>query len=187
VPWLYRDSLGHLTIGAGHLLIKTENAKIRENFRAPLANLLKYGHEFLRESQTVATDYGTFCAARTPSQPGPLEAQEPIISFVKQLTPGRQVDDTVPGPWGLELDTYKKAKDANPELELLIDEAWNMMNQLWTVGKFTGRSGLPYAEKSAADFFECHSTFRLTEQGMTSLLHDDITVKLGDLGKYVTS
>lgn len=187
VPWLYRDSLGYLTIGVGHLLLKSENAKARANFKTPLTNLLKCEHEFARDSQTFAADYMAFCAvkARNPSLFGPKEAQQPIMDFVQKITPGSPVDDTVPGPWGLELDTYKKAKAENPELELLIDEAWNIMNHDWKVGTFVGRPGLPFVGKKAGDFFECHSTFRLTEKGINSLLDEDITVKLAELDKYV--
>jgi GH24 family phage-related lysozyme (muramidase) len=187
IPWLYRDNLGHLTIGVGHLLLKVEKSKARDNYKAPLTNLLTYEHEFVRDSQTFAADYVAFCAvkAKTPSLLGPIEGQGAVVAFVDKLTTSTVVDDTVPGPWGLELDTYKKAKAENPPLELLIDEALNMMTHKWTTGTFKDRPGIPFGGKKAGDFFECHSTFRLTEKGVDKLLDDDIKAKLSELDTYV--
>jgi GH24 family phage-related lysozyme (muramidase) len=59
------------------------------------------------------------------------------------------------------------------------------MNHEWKLGTFKGRSGLPYGGRNAGDYFLCHTTFRLTEMGITDLLNDDIDQKLAELGVYV--
>lgn len=155
VPWMYRDGLGYLTIGIGHLLYKPgqEPRALDQNIK----DLWKYdgGPRTLRESPENALAFIQACSGR---KPGPQWG--PVNHFI-QLVDGKTgevalLNQKPTGVWGINLPGAGK-----PGWQVMVEEAKEIMR-------------LPYGQADAAGFFRCYNSYEMTDGGVGQLFDRDV-------------
>ena len=185
-PWLYLDSLGHLTIGVGHL-VHMKGGSL-DDLETGIKELFPYGILQMRTNSAVAQDYLSSCQAVADGKQKMADAEgvrnrtvkaavakldslghyKSLISSINSssglLTSARD-DGATPGVWGYDLpDTG--ASESN--VAVMVQEA-------------QGLEKLAHGWKAPIVYFRCFNSYQLSEAGIDKLLADDIAAKIKEV------
>ena len=184
-PWLYLDSLGHLTIGIGHLVHK--KGASRADLETGVSALFPYGIIQIRTHPDLARNYWSACQAvatgRQKNSPAEavrnrtlnaavaklddlgLGALRSRIDPVSGLLSPVSDEGATPGVWGYDLpDTDASASN----LAVMVEEAGAIEK-------------LPFGWKIPIVYFKCFNSFQLADRAIDQLLEDDIAAKIKEV------
>ena len=173
IPYFYLDSLGHLTIGIGHLVAKHGSSK--DKVRTALQQIFKYRFTELNGSRWTKFSEPTSCNFLNPRGSLGLELSTINDRFNRMCRPAFP-DHLIPGVWGsfTPSDDYLRLMSF-PTLTMVTDDAVKVLAETThyvTKGK---------QHTFGAIHYQHFNKYGLTEDGVDALAFDDVVQKITEV------
>ncbi len=182
IAYMYLDSLGHLTVGIGHLMVRADADWTEATVRTAVAQVFTYG--FTTGFAPVTRSAGLQNRAQSGALPRPWGClrndwmQSRDFDFMS--VPLRMHFNAMPGVFGLPplaALEFAPTTQAGPTLDAVTEDAVRIMKLPHTYKKKSGKNGT-----YGASHYRTSNRYAMTESGITRLAYDDVVKKIGELG-----
>lgn len=173
IPYFYLDSLGHLTIGVGHLMAKHGSTK--DKVRTAVQQIFKYRFTQLNGSRWTKFTEPTSCTLSNPRGSLGLELSTIDDWFNKMCRPAVP-DHLIPGVWGsfTPSDDYLQSMSF-PTLAMVTEDAVKVLAE--TIHYVTKGKQHTFG----ATHYQHFNKYGLTEDGVDALAFDDVVQKITEV------